>query len=1004
MHGLSYGQTMNSIVSRTLVVLAVTFALFSTAHAQKSPHGPLSIACTDCHTTKSWKELARPMKFSHAVTGFSLDGQHGNVACLQCHTTKKFSGTPTTCFSCHQKDFVRAFTPNHQLGKFSRECLTCHTLTAWKPSIFQHSKTNFQLTGNHQSVDCASCHTNNKFLGLSHDCFYCHQRDFTSAISPNHVQGRFTHTCLTCHTMNGWKPAAFDHAKTNFPLVGVHRAIECSGCHAGGKYTALPTDCYSCHQKDFAKVVTPNHLAAQFSRECLTCHSINGWKPATFDHSKTDFALVGAHAGTECSSCHSTGQFKGLTKDCFTCHTADFNKVKQPSHSKAQFDHNCLACHNLVAWSPSTFDHAKTSYPLLGAHKNADCASCHSSGVYKGLNTECYTCHQTNYKKAVAPNHQTAQLSHDCVSCHSPNGWKPSSFNHAKTNFPLVGAHTSADCASCHSAGRFIGLPGDCFSCHQKDFGKTVAPNHTVAQFSHDCLTCHTVIAWKPSTFSHAKTNFQLVGAHVTVACESCHKNGVFKGLPSDCYSCHQTNFNTTTSPNHVAAQFSHDCMTCHSTIAWKPSTFNHATTNFQLVGAHVTVACESCHKNGVYKGLPSDCYSCHQTNFNATTSPNHATAQFSHDCMTCHSTIAWKPSTFNHATTNFQLVGAHVTVACESCHKNGVFKGLSSDCYSCHQTNFNATTSPNHATAQFSHDCMTCHSTIAWKPSTFNHATTNFQLVGAHVSLACESCHKNGVFKGLPSDCYSCHQTNFNGVTNPNHVTAQFSHDCITCHSTTVWKPSTFSHANTAFPLLGAHAAVLCGDCHKNGVYKGTTTDCYTCHLTDFNATATPSHVTSQFSHTCLTCHSMTAWKPATFNHSTTAFPLIGTHVTASCVSCHKNGVYKGTTTDCYVCHLTDYNGAKVPDHVAGQYNTAHVCTFCHGTIIKWQPWTFNHIPSYPYSTNRHSAVKCAQCHFTPGTFLTFSCTTGCHSGAHNKTRSCLGSGCHPSNKTGNN
>ncbi len=937
MHRLSYGQAMKRIAFQTIIILALNVIFLSYGNAQKSPHGPLSIACTDCHTTDSWKELARPMKFSHVVTGFALDGQHSNVACIQCHTAKKFSGTPTACFSCHQKDFVRAFTPNHQLGKFSRECLTCHTLNAWKPSIFQHSKTDFQLIGAHQSVDCASCHANNKFTGLSHECFFCHQKDFTNAVAPNHVQGRFTHSCLTCHTMNGWKPATFDHAKTNFPLAGAHRSVDCSGCHAGGKYTVLPSDCYSCHQKDFAKTTAPNHSTGKFSRDCLTCHTINGWKPSTFDHGKTDFALAGAHMATECSSCHSTGQFKGLTKDCFTCHTKDFNDVKQPSHLKAQFDRNCLTCHNLLAWKPSTFDHAKTNYPLLGVHKNTDCASCHSAGIYKGLNTECFTCHQVDYKKTTSPNHQTALISQDCVSCHSMNGWKPSTFDHAKTNFPLIGAHAATNCASCHTSGKFIGLPSDCYSCHQQDFAKTVAPNHAVAQFSRDCLTCHSMNAWKPSTFSHAKTNFQLVGAHVTIACESCHKNGVFKGLPSDCYSCHQNSFITTVNPNHAAAQFSHDCLSCHNTMAWKPSTFNHAATNFPLVGAHGAVICSDCHKNGVYKGLPSDCFSCHMSNFTGTTNPNHVSAQFSHDCLTCHSNIAWKPSTFNHAGTNYPLIGAHVSASCVSCHSSGVYKGLPSDCYSCHMNNFTGTTNPNHVTAQFSHDCLTCHSNIAWKPSTFNHANTSFPLQGSHAAVLCSDCHKNGQYKGTTTVCYTCHLSDFNSAADPNHVTGNFDHNCTSCHSMNGWSPAMFDHNKTIFPLTGSHVSAPCANCHVGGKFAGTPTDCYTCHTQDYNTAVNPNHAAAKYPTDCKSCHTTSLWKPSTFNH-TPFFPIDASakHRPGRwtlCSDCHTNPT-NSKVFECINCH--EHDKASMDSEHRGRtgylYSSA-ACYKCHPT-----------------------------------------------------------------------
>ena len=781
----------SSITSCSIRVVGIVAFAVTIAFGQSSPHGPIKQACVDCHSTVSWKELAKPMKFNHTTTGFLLQGAHANAQCLQCHTTKRFTGTSTDCFTCHTADFAKALIPNHQLGKFSHDCLTCHTMTGWRPSIFQHSKTNFQLTGAHLSVECASCHTNNRFAGLSRDCFICHQKDFVQTISPNHKTGQFSHDCLSCHSLNGWQPATFDHSKTNFRLVGAHATIECSSCHTGGKFKSLPRDCFSCHNQDYTKTTKPNHASSQLSHDCLTCHTDIAWKPSTFEHSKTNYPLVGAHTTAECSSCHTNGRFKGLPTDCYSCHTQDFMNVK-------------------------TIDHVK--------------------------------------------------LSHDCLTCHTNIVWKPATFDHNKTKLQLTGAHLTAECSSCHSTTKYVGLPTDCYTCHQQEFAKTITPNHSLAQFSHDCLTCHTTMVWKPSTFDHNKTNFQLVGAHKTVECSSCHASGVYKGLPSDCFSCHQNNFASTTNPNHTTAQFSHDCLTCHSTISWKPSTFNHSTTTFPLVGAHAAVTCASCHSNGVYKGLPSDCFSCHQANFNSTTNPNHTTAQFSHDCLTCHSTISWKPSTFNHSTTAFPLVGAHAAVVCGDCHKNGQYKGTSAVCYDCHLTAFNNTSAPSHVTSQFSHDCLTCHSNVAWKPATFNHSTTTFPLVGAHASASCASCHKNGVYKGTSTDCYICHQSDYNGTTSPAHATANFPTACISCHTSTAWVPSTFNH--TLYFPIGS------GDKHRPGRW----TVCTDCHNSPTNFKI----------FTCIACHEHSNQPIVDKDHQGVAGYVYESN---ACYKCHPKG-----------------------------------------------------------------------------------------------------------------
>ena len=63
------------------------------------------------------------------------------------------------------------------------------------------------------------------------------------------------------------------------------------------------------------------------------------------------------------------------------------------------------------------------------------------------------------------------------------------------------------------------------------------------------------------------------------------------------CIQCHQTDYNNTTNPNHLTANFPQDCSLCHTTVAgWGGSTFNHANTGFALLGAHNTLTCTQCH------------------------------------------------------------------------------------------------------------------------------------------------------------------------------------------------------------------------------------------------------------------------------------------------------------------------------------------------------------------------------------------------------------------------
>ncbi len=703
------------IRNRDLWIIVVSvFVLVCQASAQSSPHGVLAMECTSCHVTSSWKEMKTPMDFNHSATSFPLTGQHTTTTCKQCHTTLRFAGTATDCFTCHREDFQKMKMPDHQRGQFSHDCTTCHSTNGYKPSIFDHRKTNFQLVGSHLAVDCFSCHQNSRFAGTPTDCYSCHRTEFATVTTPNHQLSQFSTDCTTCHTMNGWKPSTFDHAKTNFPLQGAHLTAECFTCHANSRFAGTPTDCFSCHQTDFSAAKVPDHLTGRFSKDCTTCHSLVGWKPSFFDHSKTSFQLVGAHMAVDCASCHAGGKFVGTPMDCYSCHQSDFTLVKTVDHQSAQFSHDCTTCHTLIGWKPATFDHSKTNFQLIGAHRTVDCVSCHTGGKFTGTPTVCYACHKTDFSHAS--NHLSAQFSHDCVTCHTVNGWTPSTFDHSRTIFSLQGAHQTVQCLSCHKNGQFTGLPTDCYSCHLSNYNSVQTPNHQLNLFSHDCLTCHTVNVWRPSTFNHASTSFPLTGAHQTTDCLFCHKNGQFKGLPSDCFSCHQNDFTKVTDPNHATGGFDHNCATCHSTSAWTPATFDHNKTNFKLTGAHVQTDCARCHVNNRFAGTSTDCYSCHQQDYSTATNPNHSTAKYPVTCATCHTTSVWQPATFDH--TPFFPISAGSSHSpgrwtfCSDCHSNQS-NPATFECINCHQHS-QATTDSQHRNRTGylyqSASCYKCH------------------------------------------------------------------------------------------------------------------------------------------------------------------------------------------------------------------------------------------------------------------------------------------------------
>jgi len=398
-----------------------------------------------------------------------------------------------------------------------------------------------------------------------------------------------------------------------------------------------------------------------------------------------------------------------------------------------------------------------------------------------------------------------------------------------------------------------------------------------------------------------------------------------------------------------------------------------HNQTSFPLDGRHRDLPCESCHRQGVYKGTPTKCFDCHWTR----RQDDRYRLQLGAQCEQCHRTSSWTAVQWDHgAMTGMALSAAHRTLSCQSCHSNNNFRAAQTTCLSCHQKDYQSARTPNHAAAGFPTACEACHkpSDASFHQARFDHGS--FPLVGVHAQQTCATCHKGSVYAGTPRDCIGCHRADYDRTTTPNHPAAGFPTTCENCHraTDTSFRGAGFNHS-TVFPLLGVHAQQTCATCHKNNVYQGTARECVGCHRADYDRTTTPNHVAAGFSTTCESCHRATdaSFKGAGFNHAS-VFALVGVHAQQACATCHVNNVYRGTPRDCVGCHRTAYDRTTMPSHVAAGFPTT--CDSCHrNTDTLWTQGTFNH--RFPITSGPHR-VTCSQCH-TGGNFQTFNCLS-CH------------------------
>jgi len=282
--------------------------------------------------------------------------------------------------------------------------------------------------------------------------------------------------------------------------------------------------------------------------------------------------------------------------------------------------------------------------------------------------------------------------------------------------------------------------------------------------------------------------------------------------------------------------------------------------------------------------------------------------------CRSCHpehrgptaSLVELSGARFPHEAVGFALVGQHANLTCGQCHQSNNFKNAPTDCYSCHKQQ-------DRHNGQFGTDCASCHTPDGWDRVSVDHSKFAFKLEGKHVNVSCEKCHQNGVFKGTPTDCYSCHQKD-------DRHNGQFGTDCAACHKPTNWDENTFDHNKSKFPLTGAHTSLDCKKCHQGTQFTGLSTDCVSCH-------AEPAAHMGQFGTDCASCHSTTAWKPAKFNGKHT-FPLDhGESGLVSCATCHPSSY---STYTCYGCH--EHNEAEIRSkHLEEGINNFQNCIECH-------------------------------------------------------------------------
>jgi len=415
--------------------------------------------CWSCHSEHNGRNFRiinfNKDKFDHNKSGFQLVGQHAKEKCESCHKQafiknskvksrkNTYLGLDSKCNSCHE---------DYHQGTLNSDCSTCHNNEKFKPAPkFNHDNAAFKLSGAHLKVDCIKCHVQEKKNGKDYrrykgvafnSCSNCHK---------DVHQGKFGNDCKTCHSTNSFtniNQSAFNHDKTNYPLVGKHKGVTCQSCHKNDLNSKPKHEkCIDCH-KDFHKGdFTKNGII----QDCKNCHNEKGFIPSSFTleaHNKGRFSLTGSHLAVPCRNCHFQNNelhFKDLGIKCIDCH-----KNVHGTEIKTKFmpDNDCSVCHQTTGWNTIIFEHSKTDFALSGKHAKVGCNKCHvkdKNYLFVSLKTNCDYCHKDIHFDQFKENDST-----NCARCHTFDNWKPVKFEHSKTRFSLEGAHSKLECISCH--------------------------------------------------------------------------------------------------------------------------------------------------------------------------------------------------------------------------------------------------------------------------------------------------------------------------------------------------------------------------------------------------------------------------------------------------------------------------------------------------------------------------------------------------------------------------
>ena len=292
-------------------------------------------------------------------------------------------------------------------------------------------------------------------------------------------------------------------------VLGIFALLFIGGSAVAAKFTESNKFCGTdCHEmwpyRDTWETSAHKNVA------CVQCHI----PPGAVNFAKTKIS----------ASREVWVHFTGLSKAPITVtrHISNATCNRTGCHTSAQTSKTL----ELGSLSPVTFQHGSEG------HTKQLCIACHASMVHAGAPgvtaapansmPSCFGCHKDGTKNCSYCHEPPHADRGPCQDCHSMSAWVGGkNFSHPQ---PLIGAHAALSCIQCHTKGTAV-KPGGCITCHG-DHHNGLA----------NCVDCHKIAGWLPSTFVHPQEGEHVPRGDVPLQCNDCHTAGF--GQPASC-PCH---------------------------------------------------------------------------------------------------------------------------------------------------------------------------------------------------------------------------------------------------------------------------------------------------------------------------------------------------------------------------------------------------------------------------------------------------------------------------------